>query len=63
MNTKKIQKYYGFAIRQNKGNLQDMKTAIQAILHHVIDYPKKSLTFQHKYCHKGRILAVSFKTM
>ena len=50
---KKIQNYYGLAIRQNKGNLQDMKTAIQAILHHIIDDPKKSLTFQHKYCPKG----------
>ena len=32
----KIQNYYGFAIRQNSGNLEGMKQAVLAIQHHVI---------------------------
>ena len=30
-----------------------MKTAINAILHHTIDLPQKSLLIQHKHCAKG----------
>ena len=36
---KKLQTYYGFAIRQNKGNLAGMKEAINAIKHHIIEEP------------------------
>ena len=50
---KKIQNYYGLAIRQNKGDLQGMKTAINAILHHIVDQPQSSLAVQHKYCPRG----------
>ena len=38
---KKLQNYYGFAIRQNKGNLAGMKEAINAIKHHIIEEPTK----------------------
>ena len=51
---KKIQNYYGFAIRQNKGNMMGMLTAIKAIKHHVIQEPCKSLAIQHRYCPSGK---------
>ena len=60
---KRIQNYYGLAIRQNKGDLQGIKAAINAIMHHIIEHPQKSLAFQHKYCPKGkeRSLGVGFR--
>ncbi len=51
---KKNQNYYGLAIRQNKGDLEGMKTSIVAILHHIIAELRKSLDAQHKYCPKGK---------
>lgn len=51
---KRIQNYYGFAIRQNKGDLDGMVKAITAIQHHVIQEPSKSLSFQHRFCPKGK---------
>ena len=40
---KKMQNYYGIAIRQNCGNLDGMRRAIKAILHHIVQDPSKSL--------------------
>ena len=51
---KKLQNYYGFAIRQNKGNLAGMKEAINAIKHHIIEEPTKPLAFQHRFCPKAK---------
>ena len=51
---KRIQNYYGLAIRQNKGNLHGMKKAITAIQHHIIEDPEKSLTSQHQFCPRGK---------
>ena len=50
---KRIQNYYGLSIRQNKGNLNEMKKAIIAIQHHIIEDPNKSLSFQHRFCPRG----------
>ena len=50
---KRIQNYYGLSIRQNKGNLNEMKKAILAIQHHIIEDPDKSLSFQHRFCPRG----------
>ena len=46
---KKIQNYYGFAIRQNSGNLEGMRRAVRAILYHIVQNPNESLEDQH--CH------------
>ena len=43
---KTIQNYYGLAIRQNKGDLQGMKIAITAILHHILGESKKRPVFE-----------------
>eukprot|EP00794_Sanderia_malayensis_P013660 gene13659-15089_t len=51
---KQIQNYYGLAIRQNKGNLKGMKNGINAILHHVVTNSKKPLSFQHRFCPRGK---------
>ena len=50
---KKIQNYYGFAIRQNSGNLEGMKKAILAIQHHLIRSDDAPLDEQHKHCPRG----------
>lgn len=50
---KRIQNYYGFAIRNNKGNLEGMQENIKAIQHHVIKNPKETLEEQHRFCPKG----------
>ena len=51
---KRIQNYYGLAIRQNKGNLPSMKKAVNAILHHVVIDAKKKLSEQHGFCPQGK---------
>eukprot|EP00112_Aurelia_sp_Birch-Aquarium-sp1_P021080 Seg5580.2 transcript_id=Seg5580.2/GoldUCD/mRNA.D3Y31 product="hypothetical protein" protein_id=Seg5580.2/GoldUCD/D3Y31 len=50
---KKIQNYYGFAIRQNSGNLEGMKGAVRAILQHIVQNPNESLEDQHCHCPQG----------
>ena len=40
---KRIQNYYGLAIRNNKGNLEGMQENIKAIRHHVIQNPEDSV--------------------
>ena len=51
---KRIQNYYGLAIRQNKGDLPGMKKAVTAILHHVVSDPEKGLSEKHRFCPQGR---------
>ena len=51
---KRIQNYYGFAIRQNKGKLEEMKTAIMAIKYHIIREDGETLEHQHRFCPKGK---------
>eukprot|EP00794_Sanderia_malayensis_P001640 gene1640-1818_t len=48
----KMQNYYGNAIRSNKGNLEGMKTSIQAILKHMVQDDILSLEDQHSLCPK-----------
>ena len=50
---KRIQNYYGFAIRKNKGNLEGMQENIKAIQHHVIQNPQETLEEQHRFCPKS----------
>ncbi|XP_028405772.1 uncharacterized protein LOC114528348 [Dendronephthya gigantea] len=50
----KMQNYYGKAIRENKGNLQEMKRSIKAIQHHIIRDDSKPLQEQHHYCPRSR---------
>ena len=45
-----IQNYYGQAIRQNSGNLLPMKSAIMAILKHMVRDNNASLEDQHSFC-------------
>ncbi len=52
---KRIQNYYGFAIRQNKGDLEKMKTAIAAIMHHLICDNNESLEIQHRFGPQGSL--------
>ncbi|CAB3993252.1 Hypothetical predicted protein [Paramuricea clavata] len=42
-------KYYGKAIRGNKGDLEGLKKSIKAIQHHMIKNDKESLKKQHEY--------------
>ena len=49
-----IQNYYGLAIRKNKGDLQGMKNAVNAILNHLVKDEKLSLEEQHAFCPKDR---------
>ena len=51
---KRIQNYYGLAIKQNKGNLNGMQNAIKAIKHHVIQISKETLEEQHHFCPKKK---------
>ena len=47
----RIQTYYGYAIRNNKGDVTAMRNAIWAIFQHVIRGPEKeTLHQQHAYC-------------
>ena len=49
----RIQTYYGYAIRNNKGNMEKIVNAIWAIFFHIIGGPSsESLATQHKYCQK-----------
>lgn len=48
---KKLTRYYQNAIRKNKGNVHDMKTAIYATLYHNISTDKKP---QHHKCPTGK---------
>lgn len=43
---------YGKAIRENKENLEGMKTSIKAIQHHIIKDESLPLDQQHYYCPK-----------
>ena len=50
----RVQTYYGYAIRNNKGNTKDMQDAIWAILYHVMAGPSyETLAAQHWYCPVG----------
>ena len=49
-----MQNYYGKAIRDNSGNIENMKTSIWAIYHHMIKDDTLSLEEQHKLCPKGK---------
>ena len=46
--TNSLQNFYGIAIRQNSGNLQETKKAIDAILWHCIDM--KDIEVCHQFC-------------
>ena len=49
----RIQTYYGYAIRNNKGDTNKITAAIWAILHHIIlGPPSETLEEQHSYCPK-----------
>jgi len=48
----KIQKCYGQSIKGNKGDLEGMRKAINAILHHIVQYDTKPMEEQHCYCPK-----------
>ena len=43
--------FYGIAIRQNSGNLYQMKEAISAILWHCTDI--NDIEVRHQFCPKG----------
>ncbi len=45
-----MQNYYGFAIRNNKGNLIGMKNAVLAIFQHTIKDDAAPLQEQHALC-------------
>ena len=47
---KRIQNYYGLAIRHNKDNLHGIKKATTAMQHHTIEDPEKTLTSHHQFC-------------
>jgi len=47
----RLQNYYGIAIRQNKNNLNGMKSAIRATLYHVASSKNENLHFPH--CPEG----------
>ncbi len=48
-----LQRYYGRAIRSNVGDVEKMREAILAILHHSVQAPDEvPLTQQHRYCPK-----------
>jgi hypothetical protein len=49
----RMQNFYGQAIRENKGNLEGMKTRIKAIHHHMIKDDTLSLRKQHQHCPKS----------
>lgn len=49
----KIQNYYGAAIRNNPGNLQNMENAVWAIYYHCIIENNESLAQQHHLCPIG----------
>lgn len=49
----RMQKYYGRAIRENAGDLHQMKNSVWAIYHHMIKDDSCSLEEQHKLCPKG----------
>jgi len=51
---KRVQNYYGSAIRNNKGNLDAMKTAVLAIKCHLIREDGVTLQFQHRFCPKNK---------
>ena len=46
-----LQNFYGIAIRQNSGNLYEMKKAVGAILWHCTDM--KDIEVRHQFCPKG----------
>ena len=47
----KMQTYYGYAIRNNIGNREQIKKAVLAIFYHMIRGPPYELLHaQHKYC-------------
>ena len=49
-----IQTYYGYAIRNNKGDIKKISTAIWAIFYHMILGPAgESLDKQHSFCPKS----------
>ena len=49
----KIQTYYGYAIRNNKGKTEKIIEAIWAIFYHMLGGPpSESLTEQHRFCPK-----------
>ena len=50
----KMQNYYGLAIRNNSGNLEEMKKSIRAIYHHSIKCEGMSLLEQHQFCPKDK---------
>ena len=45
-----FQRYYGKALRQNKGNLPNMQEAVKAIWHH---YASTDENQMHEYCPDG----------
>ena len=48
-----IQTYYGYAIRNNKGKMDEIKNAIWAIYYHMINGPSyESIQSQHSFCPK-----------
>ena len=54
----KIQNYYGIAIRQNVGNIEEMKKAILAVLFHCASSKEKPY---HTYCPDGETSWCSYK--
>ena len=50
-----FQRYYGRAIRANIGNVEKMRQAVLAILHHSVKPSDESTSLmqQHRYCPKG----------
>ena len=50
----RIQTYYGYAIRSNKGHQEEITKALWAIYYHMIHGPPyETLTGQHLYCPEG----------
>ena len=56
----KMQNHYGSAIRGNKGKLDQMHDAIQAILKHMVKEEGKSLEEQHDLCPKDNLTWCKF---
>ena len=46
-----LQKYFGMAIRENKGNLYQMKKAVGAVLWHCTNFNDEA--FRHRFCPKN----------
>ena len=57
----RIQTYYGYAIRHNKGNEEKIIKATWAVCYHMILGPSYSLIAQHSFCPDGKDSWCKFK--